>query len=128
HHVARSGRPCSLAKRSILYKASLSLSFSRASFISSRLYIPRFYSSPFAPSARAALQQLARAIQLGGEHVFVGQGRAVLRGQHFIRQSFKCVACDRLILFSTQDQPDRRILITPRPVLTRVVEVQVHLP
>ena len=67
-------------------------------------------------------------MHLGGKALFVRQGRAVFGGENFAGQPFESVVGHGRILFGAQDKADGRVLASKRPVLARVVQVQVHLP
>ena len=60
--------------------------------------------------------------------MFLRQGGAVFGGENLVWQAMERVLGDGMVLLGAQDEPDGRILVGQRPVFTRVVQVQMHLP
>src|ERR1700689_3386116 len=58
---------------------------------------------------------------------FVWKRELVLSREHSIPQALQSIVRDRAVLFRTENQADRRILIRECPVLTSIVQIEIHL-
>jgi hypothetical protein len=58
---------------------------------------------------------------------FVGKRKLVFSRQHGIPKAPKGIAGDRAVLFGTENEADRRILIRQGPMFASIVQVEIHL-
>jgi hypothetical protein len=75
----------------------------------------------------ACLDLPSRFRKSGGDQSLVGESGPILGGKDFVRKSFERVADDRILFRGAEDQTNRWVLAGDHPVLSGIVEVQVHL-
>src|SRR5579875_1275479 len=78
-------------------------------------------------SSSSRFQFPARLLQLFGDELFVRQNGLVLGGQNFVGQIVQGVVSFRSSLLRAEDEAHWRVLAWLYPMLTRVVEIEVHL-
>ena len=71
---------------------------------------------------------LAGAFQFLGDELFVGKDSLILRGQHLAGQIVECIVGFCRSFFGAQNESDRWVLAGFHPMLTGVVQIEMHLP
>ena len=69
----------------------------------------------------------ARTHQFLGQQLLIGQHGPIFGGQNLVWEPLKCVVRLGNALCCADNEANRRVLFGLRPVLTGIVEVQVHL-
>jgi len=79
------------------------------------------------PRGGALLQDRPGALEFSGDSLFIREHRAVLRREDLVWESLDGVVGNGLPRLGAEDEADGWVLPGARPVLARVVQVQVHL-
>jgi hypothetical protein len=61
------------------------------------------------------------------ETPFVGKGKLILSCEHGIPEALESVMCNGAVLFGTENQADRRVLIGQGPMFASIVQIEIHL-